>query len=51
MKTNKILSLVFAGMIGCWGTSAWADDVCADKALKAAGDIKLKRAEDLERAN
>jgi hypothetical protein len=45
VKIIKIVSLVFAAVIGLWGASVWADDVCADRDLKAAGDIKMKQAE------
>lgn len=42
--------LVFALALGFWGTPAWADSLCTEKALQAAADAHLKKAEDLERA-
>lgn len=44
------LNLVLAGSLGLWSAPAWADSLCADKALQAAAEAQLKRAEELERA-
>ena len=42
--------LVCAVALGLSGTPVWADSLCAEKALQAAADAQLKKAEELERA-
>ncbi|ODT43431.1 MAG: hypothetical protein ABS70_08135 [Nitrospira sp. SCN 59-13] len=42
--------LVCVVALGLSGTPVWADSLCAEKALQAAADAQLKKAEDLERA-
>ncbi|HNN40970.1 MAG: hypothetical protein JSR64_14435 [Nitrospira sp.] len=44
------LHLICAMAFGLWNTPAWADSLCADKALQATADAQLKKAEELERA-
>jgi len=41
---------VCAVALGLSGTPVWADSLCAEKALQAAADAQLKKAEELERA-
>lgn len=50
MRRLRTLTCVLAGSVGLWITPAWADSLCADKALQAAADAQLKKAEDLDRA-
>ncbi len=45
-----MLHLVLAGAIGLGSAPAWADSLCAEKAMQEAADAQLKKAEDLERA-
>jgi len=49
---RRITTLHLAWVLAliCWSTPAWADSLCAEKALQAAADAQLKKAEDLERA-
>jgi len=44
------LRLVCAITLGLFYTPAWADSLCAEKALQAAADAQVKKAEELERA-
>ncbi len=46
--TSLHLGLIVA--IGLWSAPAWADSLCAEKAMQAAADTQLKKAEELERA-
>ena len=50
MKTTRIVSLVIVSTIGLWGSTAWADSLCSEKAEQAAADAQVKQAEGLERA-
>ena len=50
MTRIRSLHLVLVGTIGLWSAPAWADSLCAEKAMQAASDAQLKKAEDLERA-
>lgn len=50
MRRLRALNLVLAGSLGLWSAPAWADSLCADKALQIAADAQLKNAEELERA-
>lgn len=50
MTQIRSLHLVLVGAMGLWSTPVWADSLCAEKALQAAADAQLKKAEDLERA-
>lgn len=50
VRRRHALNLVLAGSLGLWSAPAWADSLCADKALQIAADAQIKRAEELERA-
>lgn len=50
VRRRHALNLVLAGSLGLWSAPAWADSLCADKALQVAADAQIKQAEQLERA-
>jgi len=45
-----MLSLVIAGIVGLWSSTAWADSLCPESSKQAAAAAQVKRAADLERA-